>query len=93
MCPSHVRSDRRAAQLDTGLDYFNKAMNLRTALGSDFFREPGHAEASPIRLRSANRMDDGWQVSVTGSRQRLAMITLSADFISEGRLDSSIGPT
>ncbi len=72
--------NRRAAQLDTGLDYFDKAINLWMTVGSDFFLESGRADASPIGLQSVTRTNDGWQVTVAGSRQRLARITLSSDF-------------
>jgi hypothetical protein len=81
--PGLVRAefDGRAARLDTGFDYFDKAVNLWPILGSDFFFEPGRSDSiTGVDLRSVSRAGDRWEVVVGGAGKAAAKLTLGADF-------------
>jgi len=81
--PDLVRSEfnQRAPALDTGFDFFDKAINLWPILGSDFFFEPGRANSiDRVGLRAVSRSDDKWEIIVTGAGQASSRLTFSPDF-------------
>jgi len=69
----------RASHLDSGLDYFDKVLNLWGPLGQDFFVEPGSAIGlSRIQFLSIKQPGDGWEVVVGGVGGQAARVVLNS---------------
>ena len=64
-----VEFDKESSNYRTGLDYFDKKINLREILEPSFFAEPGNAKAVQIRFGDIGKEKDQYEITLIGAKQ------------------------
>lgn len=68
---SLVKTDfaQHGANFTSGLDYFDKKINLTELIEPGFFSEFGNAMATQIQLGDIFKANDHWEISLVGAKQ------------------------
>ncbi|MBD9358866.1 hypothetical protein [Methylomonas albis] len=61
--------DKNGSNYNSGLDYFDKKINLKEILEPNFFSEFGNAIATQIQLGDISKANEHWQISLIGAKQ------------------------